>query len=58
MLKDIQKYEALSNGLCSNDFIILQDKDELSLELEKISKLFIISTPKTPTYKTYINSCH
>ena len=39
-----------------NDFAIINAEINIKIEGEKGSKLFILSSPKTPTYKTYINS--
>lgn len=42
--------------LHKNDFAIITEEEELRIEGEKDSKLFILSSPNTPSYKTYINS--
>jgi len=39
-----------------NDFAIITEEVKLSLEGEIDSKIFILSSPKTTSYKTYINS--
>ena len=47
----------LNNQLLhKNDFAIITEEEELRIEGEKDSKLFILSSPNTPSYKTYINS--
>ena len=39
-----------------DDFAIVQEENEIQIGGEVDSKLFIISSPTTPTYTTYINS--
>jgi hypothetical protein len=39
-----------------NDFAIISDEKNLKIEGEKGVMFFLLSSPKTPTYKTYINS--
>lgn len=39
--------------LKKDDFIVLKDETEMYISCHKKSKLFMISSPKTPSYKTY-----
>jgi len=46
------------NGQIVNkdDFAIIEDENQLTISVDRLSKIFIIASPKTPSYKTCINS--
>jgi len=48
--------ELNNQQLHKNDFAIITGEENVSIEGEKDSKLFILSSPNTASYKTYINS--
>lgn len=39
-----------------DDFIVIKEENELNIKVDSLSKIFMITSPKTPSYKTYINS--
>ena len=39
-----------------DDFVIIKDENKLTIAVDSMSKIFIITSPKIPSYKTYINS--
>ncbi|MDG1849025.1 MAG: pirin family protein [Flavobacteriales bacterium] len=41
--------------LKKDDFTVIEDEKEMHISCQKKSKLFMISSPKTPSYKTYTN---
>ncbi|MCS5663108.1 MAG: pirin family protein [Flavobacteriales bacterium] len=44
-----------NDPLNEDDFVIINNEKELKIECSSLSNLFIIESPKKPTYKTYTN---